>query len=345
MRWPFLLLAGLALAAAPAPVSPRAPRAAEVTRTSQILARLTDANQWRAHVMVVAHRTGWKENGRIVRPENSLEAIRNAIALGAEMIELDVRQTSDGTLVLMHDDFLDRTTTCRGETAKTSLARLKTCHLVIEGTGRATQETVPTLEDAFAVTKGQILVNIDNKLTPEILPRVAALARAHGMAQEILIKENLWNETRIGEARSLIAAVGPDVTFLPILADDAVREAGFMARATSATHAPAAELVHWHVDGTPLTADGGPLFSAKARAAAIRGNWHLWANTYPIVNRAPGPQAGGRGDELAVRDGRFAESWGFWIDRGATILQTDEPKALIAWLDQNGYRIPYDLTN
>ena len=35
------------------------------------------------------------------------------------------------------------------------------------------------------------------------------------------------------------------------------------------------------------------------------------------------------------------EAYGFWVDRGATIIQTDEPKAAIEWLEVNGYRVPY----
>jgi glycerophosphoryl diester phosphodiesterase len=340
MRTTGLILLVLAIMVAPLPTL-----AADATRTSQILQRLNDANAWRNHVMVVAHRTGWKENGRMVRAENSLDAIRNAIALGAEMIELDVRASADGVLVLMHDDFLDRTTTCRGETKSYTLAALKRCSLVAEADMRSTDETVPTLEEALLATRGRILVNIDNKLTSDVLPQVAALARRLGMAEQILVKENLWNNRRIADATALMADVGPDVTFLPILADDAVSDPAFMAQATAAFSSPAAELVHWHADGTPDTVDGGVLFSPKARAAAIRGNWHLWVNTYTIIHRAPGMQSGGRGDERAVIDGRPLESWGFWIDRGATIIQTDEPKALISFLETAGYRVPYDLTN
>ncbi|ODR92138.1 glycerophosphodiester phosphodiesterase family protein [Sinorhizobium alkalisoli] len=340
MRWTALFLSALVFAFVCPPAF-----SAETTRATQILDRLKHANDWRRHVMVVAHRTGWKDQGRMVRAENSLEAIRNAIALGAEMIELDVRKSADGTFVLMHDDFLDRTTTCRGETKTRTVAELKNCRLIVEGGGIVTDETVPTLKEALLVAKDRILVNIDNKLTAAVLPEIAAEARAFGMADQILIKENLWNERRIADTRALMAAVGPDVTFMPILADDAVHDARFMAQATGTFGAPAAELVHWHADGTPMTKDGGVLFSAKARAEAIRGNWHLWVNTYPIVNRPPGMLAGGRGDERAVLDGLPQESWGFWIDRGATIIQTDEPKALIGWLEENGYRIPYDLMN
>ncbi len=57
----------------------------------------------------VAHR-----GHSIAYPENTLEAYRKAIELGVEMIECDVNITSDGTLVMMHDPTLDRTTTGTG---------------------------------------------------------------------------------------------------------------------------------------------------------------------------------------------------------------------------------------
>ncbi len=68
-------------------------------------------NPWiRAHrPLSVAHR-----GHSIAYPENTLEAYRKAIELGVEMIECDVNITRDGTLVMMHDSTLDRTTTGSG---------------------------------------------------------------------------------------------------------------------------------------------------------------------------------------------------------------------------------------
>ena len=51
--------------------------------------------------------------------------------------------------------------------------------------------------------------------------------------------------------------------------------------------------------------------------------------------------SGGRGDQLAASAGLPGESYGFWVDRGATIIQTDEPKAAIEWLEANGFRKTY----
>ena len=59
--------------------------------------------------LAVAHR-----GHSIAYPENTLEAFRQAIELGAEMIECDVNITSDEKLVMMHDSTLNRTTTGTG---------------------------------------------------------------------------------------------------------------------------------------------------------------------------------------------------------------------------------------
>jgi glycerophosphoryl diester phosphodiesterase len=318
-----------------------APPASAQTRADLIRERLEHANLWRDHVMVVAHRGGGLAAGKTLYPENSLAAISAAIALGAEMVEVDVRQSKDGVTIVMHDSWLDRTTTCRGIVATHTLAELKACRLVVEGTGQATAETVSTLAEILLATKGRILVNIDNKLAPDALVGILAEARDIGAADHIVIKQNLWNADRIAKMQNLLDRIGGDVMFMPIIADDAVRDPAFIEAAATAFSADAVELINWRVPGTPKTESGGPLFSARARAVASRGDWHLWVNTYTIVNKAGGYLAGGRGDELAVAADFPEESFGFWVDRGATMIQTDEPEAAIDWLAANGYRIPY----
>jgi glycerophosphoryl diester phosphodiesterase len=58
---------------------------------------------------VFAHR-----GGAALAPENTLPAFENGVALGADGIELDVRASRDGRVVVHHDETLDRTTTLRG---------------------------------------------------------------------------------------------------------------------------------------------------------------------------------------------------------------------------------------
>ncbi|MGL3608443.1 glycerophosphodiester phosphodiesterase family protein [Rhizobium sp. G187] len=316
------------------------------SRATLIHDRLTRANLWRDHVMVVAHRAGWKTGGRIVRAENSFAAIDHAVSTGVEMVELDVRRSSDGALVIMHDATLDRTTTCQGLVAQYTLAALRHCRLVLEDSRQPTTEHVFTLEEAMLHAGGRILINIDNKLEPEALVEIAELAHRLNMQNGVLLKLAVWNADRLQLARDIRRAIGPDIAFMPILADDGVVEPGFLDRIQSQLAAPAAELIHWHRDASqPITADGGPLLTPHAKAVAIRNDAHLWINTYPITDRPEGMVAGGRGDYLALSSGRPEDVWGFFVDRGVTIIQTDEPDAVIAWLERQGLRRPYDLTN
>lgn len=60
-------------------------------------------------ILVVSHRADWRN-----APENSLQAIQNCIQMGVDMIEIDLKKTKDGHLILMHDKTLNRTTTGKG---------------------------------------------------------------------------------------------------------------------------------------------------------------------------------------------------------------------------------------
>jgi glycerophosphoryl diester phosphodiesterase len=59
-------------------------------------------------------------------PEDKLPAFKGAIRLGAHMIEFDVRLTSDGAILLMHDEIVDRTTDGHGAVADQQLIGLRT---------------------------------------------------------------------------------------------------------------------------------------------------------------------------------------------------------------------------
>lgn len=311
------------------------------SRVDQILERFENANQWRDHVMVVAHRAGGLQDGKRRFAENSVAALRDAISLGAEMVEIDIRRSADGELIVMHDSWLDRTTDCKGEVVVRIMDELRKCHLVVEGTGNVTAETVPTLREYLAVARGKILVNLDNKLETADLVDMVALARAMGMEEQVVVKANLWNAERVATVKATMARVGQGFQFMPIMADDAVRDPAFVEASGKAFAANAVEMIAWRGDAEEMTETGGPLFSAKVRAAAVRGNWHIWVDTHAIVNKPGGYLSGGRGDELAVAAGFPNEVFGFWAERGATMIQTDEPSAAINWLAANGYRVPY----
>lgn len=69
---------------------------------------------------VIAHR-----GGRGLWPENTLYAFKHAAALGVDVLEMDLRRTSDGEIVVLHDDTVDRTTDGQGPVDSYTLAKLK----------------------------------------------------------------------------------------------------------------------------------------------------------------------------------------------------------------------------
>ena len=106
-------------------------------------------------VIVVAHRGDWR-----YAPENSLEAIRHSIAMGVDVVELDLQLTKDSVLIIMHDGKLDRTTTGKGLVKEWPLDSIRTLKLK-NGCGIKTKCKVPTLEEALLEAKGKVLINLD----------------------------------------------------------------------------------------------------------------------------------------------------------------------------------------
>jgi glycerophosphoryl diester phosphodiesterase len=88
--------------------------------------------------------------GAALWPENSLLAFRNALTLGARLLELDVHLTADGEVAVIHDATLDRTTDGSGPVAAHTAAQLR--RLRLRGPdGALTQEWVPTLGEVLAL--------------------------------------------------------------------------------------------------------------------------------------------------------------------------------------------------
>lgn len=97
-------------------------------------------------------------------PENSLEAITAAKAAGFGLVEMDVRQTKDGKLVLMHDATIDRTTTGSGAVAELTLAQIESVFLDVSGYPALKGQTlhVPTYDQAIdRVAADGLFVNLN----------------------------------------------------------------------------------------------------------------------------------------------------------------------------------------
>ncbi len=97
-------------------------------------------------------------------PENTLAAMRVAMEMGAHMSELDIQQTADDRLALLHDDDLDRTTSGSGMLWQKPLAELQTYETGSWFAPQFAGEPLPTLEEVMALVRGKMKLNIEVKL-------------------------------------------------------------------------------------------------------------------------------------------------------------------------------------
>ena len=111
---------------------------------------------------LIAHRGGAYD-----APENTFEAFDLALEMGFDNIETDIQLSSDGRCILIHDEFLDRTTGIQGLVAETSIAKIKSLNagLWFEGPDDGAGSTGPlAYPDAFVPTLDEFLERYQKKI-------------------------------------------------------------------------------------------------------------------------------------------------------------------------------------
>jgi len=94
---------------------------------------------------------------RAEAPENTLMAFERALNIGADMVELDLRETEDGHLVCLHDPDVSSTTNGTGLVSQLTLDEIRSLDA-------GESQRVPLLEEALDFARGRIGVNIDVKV-------------------------------------------------------------------------------------------------------------------------------------------------------------------------------------
>ena len=153
--------------------------------------------------LVIAH-----QGGDGIWPGNTLFAFQNAADLGADVLEMDLHITSDGVLVLMHDETVDRTTDGTGEIEAMTLDELKQLDAGYDWTPdegasfpfRGQGITVPTLEEVFtAFPEYRMTIEIKKTNTSMAKPFCEAI-RANNMEDKILVAS--FHDERLKEFRA-----------------------------------------------------------------------------------------------------------------------------------------------
>ena len=141
--------------------------------------------------LISAHRGGRYINGH---PENCLETFQYLADHHFFIIECDIAVTSDGVLILMHDNTLDRTTTGTGNVKERSWEQLVSLKLK-DHSGATTQFQIPLFEDVLKWAPGNALLSLDVKtgVDGHALIKLLEQYNAHEFARLSLIRPAVQN--------------------------------------------------------------------------------------------------------------------------------------------------------
>lgn len=145
------------------------------------LSAMLDCFEAKGQTLISAHRGGPGPG----LPENAIPTMEALLAAQPAIMEVDVGQTTDGVLFLLHDDRLERTTTGVGEAAAMEWASLRTLKLK-DNWGWVTPYAIPKLSEALVWAKGRTVLQIDFKRSAKVDDVVAAI-RGAGMANSVIL--------------------------------------------------------------------------------------------------------------------------------------------------------------
>jgi glycerophosphoryl diester phosphodiesterase len=156
--------------------------------------------------ILIAHR-----GGSLEAPENTMASFRHAIELGMRYVELDVQMSSDGELVVIHDETLDRTTNGHGAVAAYTLDELRKLDAGSHFDPNYAGEKIPTLREALELcTDAGVGVVVEIK-SPGIYPGL--VEKTVALIGEMWTRgaENIWcisfDHAAIRQLRALDSAI------------------------------------------------------------------------------------------------------------------------------------------
>jgi len=174
-------------------------------------------------------------------PENTTAAFLAAVAFGAQMVELDVRQTADGRLVVIHDETLDRTTNSAAALGIAGQRVDQVTWAEIQGLDagawkdeRFATARVPTLGEALDTIQPASITMIEHKAASATA--IVDLLRRRHQVRSVLLQSFDWDWL------AEVHALEPAIT-LGVLGEDPITEATY-----DAIEATGAMLVHWDID-------------------------------------------------------------------------------------------------
>lgn len=268
---------------------------------------LAEARRQRG-VLVVAHRG--VAGGNI--PCNSLPAFEAALRQGADILETDLALSGDGQLLIFHPKkekaHLNKDIHLNEMTME-QIRELRFVNIDNDPTAYG----ILTLDEFLERFKNRCLINLDHGWDDDMGLMIDAVRR-HAMEEQVLIKA----PAKLKYAQ-IMEELAPDMMFMPIYKEED-------------TMTELLEQMNVNFVGAELVfAREDSVFASEAyiRSHQDKGRL-LWAN--PILYYYKSQLTGGHNDDIAVTsDPEFG--WGWLVDKGFDILQTDWPMPLRHFLD------------
>ena len=132
------------------------------------------------NVVAISHR-----GEHLQRPENTIPAFQEAIRVGADFFEVDVRTTSDGKLVLSHDATVDRCTNGTGQVSAMTFDQLEALDAGIKKGPEYAGTRIPTFDQVLDLARGKIgiYVDIKNATAQDLVTHI----EGHGMTEHVVM--------------------------------------------------------------------------------------------------------------------------------------------------------------
>lgn len=270
------------------------------------------------YVWVASHRGDW-----IYAPENSTTALEHAIFFGSDLIETDVRLTKDGKIIMMHDATVDRTTNGKGNIADLTLAEIKELRLR-NNFGGLTDLKVPTLEEYIELAKNKILLYLDKAgydlpgheqghLVKELLKILRA---NNAIEQSVFVLD--WPYSK---AKEIFGEDLEKVIYVPVIEDKIPNLSSYVDEYIQKLNPVAFQFRMEKLDSE--TYKQLPKVLRSGSKAFVAATWEKHtANHSDLISIFERPSKG----------------WGWLLEQGFSVLETNYPKDLIYYLKSENRR-------
>lgn len=284
------------------------------SRTEKILREIRDPKS--KYVVVIAHRGDWRNF-----PENSLEGYASAIEMGVDVVEIDVRRTKDGHLVICHDPKIDRTTNGKGKVAELTLDSIRKCCLRTGHNIKMPKYKMPTLEEVLDLCKGKVMINIDKGY--DYYDQILPMLQKRNMIDEVIIK----GTKRPDVVAQKFSKYSHNMLYMPII--------NYTEKAWDKKDHQLFE--DYMKSDLPLIAyelcwNGTLKGEKKIFNQVLKAGGKTWVNT--LWDSLCGGEKHGFEDDRAIKNEEAI--YGKVLDMGFSFIQTDRPAMLIKYLESKG---------